>query len=56
MSKKKQEYSFLLGLEKTITRVIIIAGPILVGLLPEAWMNVTLGAAIIFAINWAKNR
>ena len=49
-----QKYSYLKGLEKTVLRVIIIAGPILFTLLPEDWMNLTLGAAITFAINFAK--
>lgn len=48
-------YSFTVGLEKTLLRVIIIAGPILLSVLPEMWQNVTLGAAITFLINLAKN-
>ena len=57
MANKKefvQTYSFLIGLEKTLFRVII-AGPIVATVLPEAWMNLTLGAAITFFFNWAKN-
>lgn len=49
------KYSVLIGLEKTVFRVVIVAGPILLGILPEAWMNITLGSAIIFLINLAKN-
>lgn len=58
MAKKTefvQTYSFLMGLEKTLFRTIIIAGPLLVSLLPQDWMNVTLGAVITFVINFAKN-
>lgn len=49
------KYSMIIGLEKTFFRSVIIAGPILIGLLPEQWMNLTLGAAITFLINFAKN-
>lgn len=49
------KYSFLIGLEKTFFRSFVIAGPILIGLLPEQWMNLTLGAAITFLINFSKN-
>lgn len=55
MSKAVSKYSFLIGLEKTLFRVIVIAGPIVLTLLPEMWQNVTLGAAITFLINLAKN-
>jgi hypothetical protein len=56
MKKQKQQtYSFLTGLEKSIMRVIVIAGPMLLMILPEVWMNVTLGAVITFVINFAKN-
>lgn len=48
-------YSFTTGIEKTLFRVIIIAGPILLTILPEMWQNVTLGAAITFLVNMAKN-
>lgn len=50
------KYSFIIGLEKTLLRTIIIAGPILLGILPDVWMNLTVGAAITFLINYAKNR
>jgi hypothetical protein len=50
------KYSFLIGAEKTIFRLVTIAGPILVELLPETWMNITLGAALTFLINFAKNK
>jgi hypothetical protein len=49
------KYSLLTGLEKTLVRTIIIAGPLVLTLLPETWMNVTLGAVITFVINYAKN-
>lgn len=51
----KNTYSFITGLEKTLLRVILVAGPILMVALPETWMNVTLGGALIFLVNFAKN-
>lgn len=56
MKTQKTTYSFLIGLEKTLFRVIVIAGPILFNMLPEAWMNLTLGALITLLVNYAKNR
>ena len=50
------QYSVLIGLEKTLFRTIVAVSPLLIGLLPQAWMNVTLGAVLTFAVNYAKNR
>lgn len=44
-----------MGMEKTLFRLIIIAGPLLLMVLPEEWMNLTLSGAIVFAMNFAKN-
>lgn len=51
-----RKYSVLLGLEKSIFKMIMIGGPLLAAILPEEWMNVTLGIAIAFVINYAKNK
>ena len=51
-----KQYSALLGLEKSIFRTIVVASPLLIGVLPEAWMNITLGMALTFLVNYAKNR
>lgn len=51
----KPSYSFLIGIEKTLFRVALIGGPILLTILPEQWMNLTLSAAITFLINFVKN-
>ena len=53
--KLNPDYSFLVGVEKTLLRTLVIAGPMLISLLPAEWMNVTLGAVLAFAINFAKN-
>lgn len=49
-------YSVLLGLEKSVFRTTLVVGPLLIGVLPQAWMNVTLGMVLTFLINYAKNR
>jgi len=56
MINKTNSYSVLMGLEKTFFRTVVILGPLLVGIMPEAWMNITLGAGLTFIINYAKNR
>lgn len=50
------KYSFLIGLEKSVFRTVVAVGPLLIGVLPEAWMNITLGALIMLLVNYAKNR
>lgn len=50
------KYSFLIGLEKSIFRTVVAVGPLLIGVLPEVWMNITLGTAIMLLINYAKNK
>lgn len=50
------KYSFLTGVEKSIFKTIVVVGPLLLGVLPEEWMNITLGAIVTFVINYAKNR
>ncbi len=49
-------YSFITGLEKSVFRTIVIAGPLLIELLPSTWMNITLGGLLTLAINYAKNK
>jgi len=56
MTKEKNKYSFLMGLEKSLFKTIVVVGPLLMGVLPDVWMNITLGAVITFIINYAKNR
>lgn len=48
-------YSVLTGLEKTAFRTILFSGPLLIEVLPESWMNITIGAVLTFLVNYAKN-
>lgn len=45
-----------MGLEKSVFRTIVVASPLLIGILPQAWMNITLGMVLTFLVNYAKNR
>lgn len=44
-----------MGLEKSVFRTIVVASPLLIGILPQAWMNITLGMVLTFLVNYAKN-
>lgn len=54
-SVEVNKYSFLVGLEKTLLRVAVIVVPIIYNVLPAEWMNITLGGALIFLMNFIKN-
>lgn len=49
-------YSILTGIEKSIFKMITVGGPLMLSILPEQWMNITLGTVIAFLINYEKNR
>lgn len=49
-------YSFLVGLEKTVLRLLVVGAPLILEVLPETWMNLTVGGIVVFLINFAKNR
>lgn len=50
------KYSVLTGLEKSVFKVIMFAGPAIIDILPQAWMNLTVGMVLAFIINYAKNK
>jgi len=49
-----KNYSFLIGLRKTAINLLIVATPLLIGLLPEAWANLTLSGTILLIVNFLK--
>ena len=55
-TKSNTKYSFLIGLEKSVFRAVVVGVPVIVGILPDAWMNLTIGGAIMLFVNWVKNR
>jgi len=46
-------YSFSKGLEKVL-EFIVIASPMIIGLLPEQWANITLAMALKLIVNYLK--
>lgn len=50
------KYSFKKGATKTMVQVLVIGVPLLIGILPEEWMNLTLGGLLSLLVNWAKVR
>ncbi len=51
-----KHYSLLVGLEKTAFRTLVFAAPLMIGVLPEEWMNITIGSILTFLVNYAKNK
>ena len=49
-----KKYSFLKGLEKAAINTALVSLPIIVQLLPEAWMNMSVGAVLLLGINYLK--
>jgi len=47
-------YSFWTGLKKALVQVVLFGLPLLIQLLPEAWMNITVGGLLTLAVNYIK--
>lgn len=47
-------YSFLTGLKKTLIQMAIFGLPMVVTLLPETWMNLTVGGILALIVNYLK--
>lgn len=56
MTNDKPKYSLTVGLEKTLFKALVMIGPLLIGVLPEDWMNLTIGMILAFLVNYAKNK
>ena len=50
------EYSFWKGLKKSVVSVILVGLPLVVTLLPQEWMNLTLGGLAVLLLNYLKVR
>jgi hypothetical protein len=50
----ESKYSFLIGLRKTAVNTALITAPMLINLLPQEWLNLTLGAALYMVLNFLK--
>ena len=51
---KKTNYSFWIGLRKAVINLVVVAGPVLLTLMPEVWANLTLSGAVLLIINYLK--
>jgi len=49
-----QKYSFWIGFKKAFVQVILFGLPLLAQILPEAWMNLTLGGVLTLVVNYIK--
>lgn len=50
------QYSFSKGLKKSLISMVLIGLPMLLQLLPEQWLNLTLGGALVLIVNYLKIR
>jgi len=48
-----KKYSFSKGLEKVL-EFVVIASPMIIGMLPEQWANLTLAMALKLLVNYLK--
>jgi hypothetical protein len=47
-------YSFGIGVKKALVAIVLFGLPLLVEILPEQWMNLTIGALLTLAVNYIK--
>lgn len=47
-------YSFKKGLVKAIINTVIFLVPVLIQILPQEWMNITIGGFLYLIVNWLK--
>lgn len=48
------KYSFLIGLRKAVVNTALITAPMLINLVPQDWLNLTLGGALYMVLNYLK--
>ena len=48
------KYSFIKGLIKSVVSVLLVGAPVVLGLLPAEWMNLTVGGALVLLVNFLK--
>jgi hypothetical protein len=50
------QYSFTKGLSKTIVSLLVVGIPLVIGVLPEEWANLTLSGVLLLVLNYLKVR
>lgn len=53
---KVQEYSFWKSFLKMVVKVGVLAIPLVIGLLPKEWMDLTLGGALYMLLDWMQKK
>jgi hypothetical protein len=48
------QYSFWIGLRKSLVNIAIVGLPLLIQVLPAEWMNLTLSGALLLIVNYIK--
>ena len=48
------QYNFKKGLVKAVVGVLLVAGPIVLQAMPQAWMDITVGGALLLGWNFVK--
>ena len=51
-----QEYSFSKGLIKSVVAVLLVGLPVVVGVLPSEWANLTIGGLLVLVVNFLKTK
>ena len=49
-----KSYSFWTGLKKGLVNVVLIGAPLVFTLLPQEWMNLTVGGLAVMLLNFLK--
>lgn len=50
------KYDFWKGLKKALIQFVLFGIPVLLSVLPQEWMNLTLGGALALLVNYLKVR
>ena len=48
------KYSFWKGFKKSAINLILVGAPLVFTLLPQEWMNLTLGGVLLMGLNFLK--
>lgn len=48
------KYSLTKGVVKSVVSVVLVGVPLVLQVLPEAWMNMTVGGALVLLVNFLK--
>ena len=52
----EKKYSFWKGVGKAVVSVILVGLPLVFQVVPQEWLNLTIGGALVMILNWIKVR